>query len=198
MFHYVYRITNIKNNKHYYGKRSSKVTPFEDLGKKYFSSCKDKLFINEQKKFPQNFKYKVIRCFNSSTSAINFEIKLHNKFQVDISPHFYNRAKQTSNKFQTSYVSIDTRKKLSDATRKTNIGAITSKKRAESNRKNGDVKWQKYIEIVNASTIDFTKYGWAKLLADLLGISHQQSSKWLKRHCPEIYSTCFKRKNGPA
>ena len=36
-FHYVYRITNIVENKHYYGSRTSKINPYDDLGKKYFS-----------------------------------------------------------------------------------------------------------------------------------------------------------------
>jgi hypothetical protein len=40
-YHYVYRITNIITNKHYYGKRSSMVGPFEDLGTTYFSSSKE-------------------------------------------------------------------------------------------------------------------------------------------------------------
>ena len=46
MYHYVYRITNKILNKHYYGKRSSKLSPELDLGKKYFSSSK----ILKQKK----------------------------------------------------------------------------------------------------------------------------------------------------
>lgn len=34
VYHYVYRITNIVENKHYYGKRSSKkVKPLDDLGR---------------------------------------------------------------------------------------------------------------------------------------------------------------------
>lgn len=35
-FHYVYRITNTKINKHYYGVRSSNIEPYKDLGIKYF------------------------------------------------------------------------------------------------------------------------------------------------------------------
>ena len=31
IYHYVYRITNLINNKHYYGKRSSKYKPKYDL-----------------------------------------------------------------------------------------------------------------------------------------------------------------------
>ena len=39
IYHYVYRITNLINNKHYYGKRSSKIEAKLDLGLKYYSSC---------------------------------------------------------------------------------------------------------------------------------------------------------------
>ena len=63
MFHYVYRITNKKENKHYYGVRSSKVEPKLDLGVKYFSSSTDKEFINEQKINNYLFKYKIIKQF---------------------------------------------------------------------------------------------------------------------------------------
>lgn len=98
-FHYVYRITNIVAQKHYYGKRNCSTEPKLDLGIKYFSSSKDKLFIVEQKTNPQNFKYKIIRLFNTVEEATAFEIRLHNKFDVGINPSFYNRSKQTSTKF---------------------------------------------------------------------------------------------------
>ena len=50
-FHYLYRITNLVENKHYYGIRTSKTTlPQYDLGIKYFSSSKDKEFKKDQKK----------------------------------------------------------------------------------------------------------------------------------------------------
>lgn len=38
-YHYVYRITNLVEQKHYYGSRTSNISPFDDLGKKYFSSA---------------------------------------------------------------------------------------------------------------------------------------------------------------
>ena len=96
MFHYVYRITNIIENKHYYGKRSCNTLPKNDLGVKYFSSSHDKLFIIDQKQNPQNYKYKIIRFFATSKDAVAFEIRLHNKFDVGINESFYNKSKQTS------------------------------------------------------------------------------------------------------
>lgn len=104
-YHYTYRITNTRLNKHYYGKRSSKILPKEDLGIKYFSSSKDKDFIKDQKSNPEDYKYKVIYIFDTPEKAINLEIKLHNKFDVGVNIDFYNKAKQTSSKFTTNGLS---------------------------------------------------------------------------------------------
>lgn len=103
VYHYVYRITNIVENKHYYGKRSSKkVQPLDDLGKRYFSSSTDKSFIQDQKDNPQNYKYKIVSIYLSSAEALRKEVKLHYKFDVGVNPRFYNKAKQTSTKFDTT------------------------------------------------------------------------------------------------
>ena len=95
-YHYVYRITNTKENKHYYGSRSSKVEPKLDIGIKYFSSSSDKEFIKKQKENKSIFKYKIIKQFDSREEAINLEIKLHSKFNVGLNESFYNKSKQTS------------------------------------------------------------------------------------------------------
>ena len=99
IYHYVYRITNLVEKKHYYGKRSSKCDPKLDLGIKYFSSSKDKDFKADQKNNPQNYKYKIIGIFPTAELALSKEIKFHFKLEVDINPNFYNRSKQTSSKF---------------------------------------------------------------------------------------------------
>lgn len=101
MFHYVYRITNLKENKHYYGCRSSKIEPKLDLGIKYFSSSKNKEFIKDQKVNPQDYKYKIIKIFDSREEALELEIKLHAKFNVGVNESFYNKAKQTSTGYDT-------------------------------------------------------------------------------------------------
>lgn len=94
-YHYVYRITNKKENKHYYGVRSSKVKPKLDLGIKYFSSSTDKNFMNEQKVNNSIFKYKVIKIFETRKDAELFEVKLHSKFDVQMNNKFYNKCKST-------------------------------------------------------------------------------------------------------
>jgi len=98
MKHYTYRITNIVDNKHYYGVRSS-VNPKEDLGIKYFSSSKDKNFMNEQKLYPNRFKYKIIKIFDTRKKAMQHEIILHEKMNVSKNENFYNIAKAVSSGF---------------------------------------------------------------------------------------------------
>jgi len=99
MNHYVYRITNITDNKHYYGARSSKCAPVNDLGIKYFSSSSNKDFIADQKANNTKYKYKIIKIFKHRHHAINFEIKLHKKLNVKSNKAFYNKANQTSTGF---------------------------------------------------------------------------------------------------
>lgn len=101
-YHYVYRITNLKENKHYYGCRTTKIKPVNDLGFKYLSSSTDKEFKTKQKERPWQFKYKIIKIYETREQAINFEIKLHNYFDVGKNPNFYNRAKQTSTGWDTT------------------------------------------------------------------------------------------------
>jgi len=95
MYHYTYRITNKIKNKHYYGVRSSKIKPESDLGYKYFSSSTDKEFIQDQKKNPDYYKYKVIKVYPSRKEAILLECAFHSKFDVGVNPNFYNKAKQS-------------------------------------------------------------------------------------------------------
>lgn len=99
MYHYVYRITNTKLKKHYYGKRSSKIPPKEDLGVRYFSSSTDKDFKEDQYKNPQNYQYKVVAKTSTAKHALELERKLQVKFQVHLNEAFYNKAIHTSTGF---------------------------------------------------------------------------------------------------
>lgn len=106
-YHYVYRITNIIENKHYYGVRTTKTLPKLDLGIKYFSSSRDLNFISDQKKNSKDYKYKIISIFNTRKDAINMEIKLHHKFNVGVNESFYNLSKQTSYGFDRSGITYN-------------------------------------------------------------------------------------------
>jgi len=111
-YHYIYRITNIRENKHYIGVRSSSITPYDDLGKKYFSSSTDSEFIKSQKEHPENFIYYIIEIFNTREEALKHEIYLHDKFNVAVNENFYNKAKQTSLGFDTSGIIFSKERRL--------------------------------------------------------------------------------------
>lgn len=114
-YHYVYRITNLKESKHYYGVRTSKIEPKFDLGIRYFSSSKDKEFKKEQKEKPYLFKYKILKIFTNRADAVNLEIFLHEKFNVGKNNSFYNRVKQTNKGFDTTgitFITIQKREEL--------------------------------------------------------------------------------------
>lgn len=98
-YNYVYRITNKIKNMHYYGYRSTNINPKLDLGIKYFSSSTDKDFILDQKKYPENYKYIIVRVFDNRKDAAIFEIFLHNKFNVAKNDKFYNKSNSTLNGF---------------------------------------------------------------------------------------------------
>lgn len=88
-YHYVYRITNKRIRKHYYGARTSRIEPKFDLGIVYFSSSTNELFLMHQKYLNTDFKYKIIKTFKTKEAAIAYEHYLHNKFNVAINNNFY-------------------------------------------------------------------------------------------------------------
>lgn len=102
-YHYVYRITNTVTGYHYYGSKSCDEYPTENIGKKYQSSSRNRFFIQDQKDNPEDYKYKVIKIFETCRpDATSLEIKLHAKFDVKNHPKFINRSNQTSKKFDTT------------------------------------------------------------------------------------------------
>ena len=99
-YHYLYRITNLVEQKHYYGIRTSKgILPQDDLGKRYFSSSRDKDFRKDQRLHPENYRYKIIIVSDSRQRVAELEVKLHNKFNVGDNNKFYNRVIQSSSGF---------------------------------------------------------------------------------------------------
>jgi hypothetical protein len=102
IYHYVYRITNLVEKKHYYGKRTSTVQPSLDIGIRYFSSSKDKDFKQDQKTNPSHYRYKIVGLFETTREAVLRESKLHYLFDVGRNPSFYNKVKQTANRFDST------------------------------------------------------------------------------------------------
>lgn len=127
-YHYVYRVTSIQENKHYYGYRSSTDSPENDLGVKYFTSSTNLKFKELFRNNPENYKLKIVSVFDTREEAMLLEIKLHNKFNVGVNSNFYNKCKATSTGFTTEGISHihsdETKKKIS----KTSKGRVVSQK----------------------------------------------------------------------
>lgn len=104
-YHYVYRITNLVEGKHYYGSRTSSKSPELDITTKYFgspSSEKNRWIIDDQKVNPTHYRYKILRCFETRKESVDLEILLHKKFNVKNHLKFYNEQNQTTNGFDTA------------------------------------------------------------------------------------------------
>lgn len=102
MSFYVYCIKNIINNKRYIGSRKCNGDPEDDLGIKYFSSSHNKEFMSEQKENPTLFEYEILKIFDNHKDMLEYEIYLHNLYDVGKNINFYNIVKQTSTGFSTS------------------------------------------------------------------------------------------------
>lgn len=109
-YHYTYRITNIKEKMHYYGVHSCDCLPKEDIGIKYFSSAK-KEFIKHQKENPKEYKYKVIKIFDTRDEANLHEEYLHKRFCVSRHKSFYNK-RNANDKFDGASRTDEDIKKL--------------------------------------------------------------------------------------
>jgi hypothetical protein len=115
------------------------VPPEEDLGIRYFSSSTDKIFRLDQKENPSNYKYIILKRFKSRIAALNLEIKLHNEFNVNVNPKFYNKAKQSSEKCDTSgTIFINGKQIKSEEYKKQNKIKYHSYGKVSVKNKNGD------------------------------------------------------------
>jgi hypothetical protein len=56
-----------------------------------------------------------------------------------------------------------------------------------------DARNQPLVEKILASDIDFTKYGWVKQAANLIGKNPQKMKQWMLRYMPEFYKRCYRR-----
>lgn len=62
-------------------------------------------------------------------------------------------------------------------------------------KKNNVLQNQPLVEKLMNSDIEFDKFGWVSKAANIIGISPQKVSGWMKRNAPEFYKEkCFKRK----
>lgn len=114
-FHYTYEIVNCINGMRYIGVRTSTCHPDDDAS--YMGSSK---YLSEDilKYGIESFDKEIIQIHETRESAVKHEISLHEKYDVGVNDLFYNRAKQTSTKFDTSgcnwELSDETKRRQSD------------------------------------------------------------------------------------
>jgi hypothetical protein len=196
IYHYVYRITNIVEKKHYYGKRSSKIEPKLDIGFKYFSSSKDKEFMLDQKLNPQNYRYKAVGIFNTSEEALTREIKLHSKFNVGINPNFYNRSKQTSLKFSFDATGTTRPKEVGEKISRANKGRKHTKEHREKLKISMIGKTNKGIPMSTEQKIKISKAhkGKSKSGAHIENMSGENHHSYIGHYIsPELISTTLSK-----
>ena len=141
----------------YIGKRECWCLPEEDV--KYFGSYRDKTFKPTEKI--------ILQIFASRKEAMQAEIDLHNFYNVNINPHFANKAKATSTGFYICMegqdnpmsgmkgekspfygrkLSEETRKKMSKVKKDKKHSEETRKKIGESKRGNKNMLGKKHSE----------------------------------------------------
>lgn len=96
MYPYTYLIKAKNSKMKYIGVRSCKCHPDND---DYWSSSR-----HLPKDVKITHKKRILKTHTSRKNAVEHEIFLHNKYDVGRNPEFYNRAKQTSTKYDTSGV----------------------------------------------------------------------------------------------
>lgn len=105
MYHYVYLLIckqPIDDRLYYIGVRTSLLPPEKD---NYFSSSK---IIKKMIKNNIVFEKLILREFNNREDALDYEVKLHIKFNVKENKKYFNLVNQTSKKFDTTnYIFID-------------------------------------------------------------------------------------------
>lgn len=95
--YYVYRVTHIEDTVSYYGSKicKSEAAPITDL-RKYCTSSKRKSHILDNK---HEYKFKIIKVFNSCADMICYESFLHQYFDVKLNSKFFNEANQLPHSF---------------------------------------------------------------------------------------------------
>lgn len=106
--YYVYRVTDLTLNEHYYGSRIAKQTNILEDFASYCTSSKRKNIIKENY---NNYKVKIIKTFTNQDEMLLYESFLHDYFNVKIKGNsFFNEANQTPFGFYSSKTYIRSNK----------------------------------------------------------------------------------------
>ena len=104
-------------------------------------------------------------CFDPEMILLNIDLGI----QPDYTAYFEQKEKSLNNKKKT-------------------------KPRGETARENNLEKNKPIVKKLMESNINFSKFGWVKLAAEIIEIREQKVGSWMKRNMPEFYNeNCFKR-----
>lgn len=70
---------------------------------------------------------------------------------------------------------------------------IKEKKEKTKKKTQNDILRDKRWELLQKSNINFSKFGWTKLAAELFGISSNKAGIYIKNNYPDFYKKCFQK-----
>jgi len=108
---YVYEIYNKITHKRYIGAKSTTDDPYQEIGKRYFSSSSDKDFKKDQRNNPENYTYVVLAVFDNAKDADAHEHYLQKSFNVSKNDMFYNKITSSATSGFTTYGKVTVRDK---------------------------------------------------------------------------------------
>ena len=142
MYHYTY-IIKYTTGMYYLGVRSSKVPPEQDT--EYIGSSHHTPDDKVERK-------QILRVFKTREDALKDEIFWHETYNIATNPQFYNKAKQTSTKFDTTGVKIPWSKEHYENLAKANKARAGWRHTEESKRKMSEKQKGKPGPIHSAET----------------------------------------------
>lgn len=169
MYGYIYKITNLVNNKQYIGQHASEI-----FDKKYFGS--GKLLIKAIQKYgKENFKVDIIEWCNSQEQLDKQEIYWISYYDAVNSDNFYNLAIGGScGNRKGSKFSAEAKKHCSEAHKKENLSEKTLKRMSESHKglpspNKGKKLSKEHKEKISKSCKNMSKEARSKISKSLLG-----------------------------
>ena len=162
MYYYTYLLINVNNDMLYVGKRQSRCLPEEDTS-----------YMSSSKYVPKEECDKIILTVHATPEeAIEEEIRLHELYNVAANPQFYNKAKQTSKKFDTTGFRFNLTQEQKDKISKSNTGV--SKTLTPEQRRTNKQRLSQYLtpEIRKKAADSLKKNGSNK------GIKNSQFTPW--------------------
>lgn len=184
MIHYTYLIQSLDKTKNYIGSRSCKTTPEQDC---YWGTSKHLPWGREGSKKDQSHlaTKTILKTFDTKQEALAHEITLHEQFNVGVNPIFWNKAKQTSIKFDTtgltlvfSELHVENMKKAHESRDKTSYGKgwrhTEEVKQKIANAQTGRKKTPEELLKLTHSLKTYFKNGG---IPSMLGKSHKEETK---------------------